>query len=74
MTTKERVEQMMIADPWDVWPDGIIPAEGDRPAWRLRTKDEAKRLFSEMAASREKCKLPDDFSIVDSIREDRDER
>lgn len=71
MTTKD-VETTL--EPWERWPDGIIPAEGNRPAWKLRTKQEARRWFAELAASREKCRLPDSVSIVESVREDRDER
>lgn len=64
----------MIVDPWKVWPDGVIPAEGGRPAWKLRTQEEARQWFAELAHSREKCRLPDSVSVVASIREERDER
>lgn len=63
----------MIADPWQVWPDGVIPAEGNRPAWKLRTKDEARQWLRELAESREMCELPDDVSVVETIRQERDE-
>ena len=64
----------MIAEPWEIWPDGVVPAEGSRPAWKLRTKEEARNWLSELAESREKWQLPDDVSIVDTIRQERDER
>ena len=71
MTTRESA---LIAEPWKVWPNGIIPAEGNRPAWKLRTREEARRLLGELADSRDKCSLADEVSVVDAIREERDER
>lgn len=71
VTTKD-IE--MIAEPWKVWPDGIIPAEGNRPAWKLRTPEEARRWLADLAKSRESCQLSDDISVVESIRQERDER
>ncbi len=61
-------------DPWEIWPDGIIPAEGNRPEWKLRTPEEGKVWLEELAEIRKICKLPAGMSSIDVIRQERDER
>lgn len=70
MTTKDKAR---IDDPWKIWPDGIIPAEGRRPEIRLRTPEEVERWLAELAESRRRCKLPEGVSSLDLIRQERDE-
>lgn len=71
MTTKDLE---YAVDPWEIWPDGIVPAEGDRPAFKLRTAEEGRAWLEELAELRKTAKLPDGVSSVDIIREERDER
>ncbi|MCD8349806.1 MAG: hypothetical protein LUC93_04260 [Planctomycetaceae bacterium] len=65
----------LVIDPWEIWPDGIIPAEGNRPEWRLRTPEEGKSWLRELAESRViPKKVPVDISALDMVREERNER
>jgi hypothetical protein len=61
-------------DPWKIWPDGIVPAEGNRPAFRLLTKEEGRAWLEELDEIRKRNKLPPGVSSLDLIREERDER
>ncbi len=70
MTTKDLD---LTFDPWQIWPDGIIPAEGNRPAWKLRTTEEGKAWLQELAQSRKTCKLPSGISAIDILRQERDD-
>ncbi|MCC8164658.1 MAG: hypothetical protein LIQ31_00570 [Planctomycetes bacterium] len=70
MTTKDYVQ----LDPWEIWPDGVIPAEGSRPEVRLRTPEEGRAWLKKMADLRKKYGRVEGVSIVDIIREERDER
>ncbi|MCD8139221.1 MAG: hypothetical protein LUE17_05510 [Planctomycetaceae bacterium] len=65
----------LVADPWEIWPDGIIPPEGNRPEWRLRTPEEGKAWLRQLAESRvTPRKLSVELSALDMVREERDER
>lgn len=70
MTTKDK---KFDSDPWKIWPDGIVPAEGNRPAWRLRTPEEGKAWLKEIAKRRKAYRVPDSFSAIDEVRLERDE-
>lgn len=70
MTAKD---MELVVDPWKMWPDGVIPAEGKRSAWKLRTPEEGRAWLQELAESRKMCKLPEGISAVDVIRQERDE-
>ncbi len=63
-----------IVDPWKLWPDGVIPAEGNRPEWKLRTPEEGKAWLDELASIRKMCALPAGISSLDVVREERDAR
>lgn len=63
----------LTADPWQIWPDGVIPAEGNRPEWRLRTPEEGKAWLKKLGETRKGCKLPPGISAVDLVRQERDE-
>lgn len=64
-----------IADPWEIWPDGIIPAEGNRPECRLLTEEEGKAWLKELDERRKALgiRMPDSYSSLDTIRQERDE-
>ena len=64
----------LVADPWELWPDGIIPAEGGRQEWRLRTPEEGKAWLEELAGIRKTYTLPAGISSLDAVRRERDER
>lgn len=63
-----------ILDPWKVWPDGVVPAEGNRPEWRLRTPEEGRAWLKGLAEYRKKCRLGVAVSALDTVRRERDER
>ncbi|MCC8109986.1 MAG: hypothetical protein LIQ30_13285 [Planctomycetes bacterium] len=69
MTTKDYIQ----LDPWEVWPDGIIPADGSRPEVRLRTPEEGKAWLKEMADLRRKYGIVSGVSAVADVREERDD-
>lgn len=71
MTTKDHD---LISDPWKMWPDGVIPAEGNIPQWKLRSAEEGRAWLRELAELRKACKLPSGVSSLDIIRQERDER
>lgn len=71
MTTKDAE---LIVDPWELWPDGIIPAEGNRPAMKLRTPEEGRNWLEKLAESRKRCRLPDGVSSLELLRWERDEQ
>ncbi len=61
-------------DPWKIWPDGIIPAEGSRPEIRLRTPLEGLAWMREMAELRKKlAPFHLDKSFFKLLMEERDE-
>lgn len=62
-------------DPWQVWPDGIIPAEGYRPELRLRTPEEGREQFRKLREFRNQYPpMEKGFSRLHLLREERDER
>lgn len=61
-------------DPWHIWPDGIIPGEGGRPEWKLRTSDEGRNWLKGLAEHRKSCRIDDGTPSIDIIRQERDER
>lgn len=69
MTTKDLV---IVSNPWEIWPDGTIPAEGNRREWKLRSREEGKTWLRELAETRAKCMLPDGITAIDVIRQERD--
>lgn len=77
MTTKHiepNIDPLELTDdPWEIWPDGIIPAEGSRPEIRLRTAEEGAALIKQLAEFRKDCRFPSDVTALDIIRRERDE-
>lgn len=69
MTTKDKE---LLFDPWEIWPDGIVPAEGGFPEWKLRTPEEGRAWFEELDKIRELNQLPDGVTSLDVIRRERD--
>lgn len=68
-------EQAVTLNPWDIWPDGVIPAEANRPALKLRTPEEGRKWLDELAESRKAHKLPEGgMTSLELIRQERDER
>lgn len=54
--------------------DPVIPAEGNRRAWKLRTPEEGKAWLDGLAEMRKICALPAGISSLDAVREERDAR
>lgn len=70
MTTKDRET---IANPWEKWPNGVIPGDGNRPQMKLRTPEEGKKWLEELAESRNACKLPEGISSLEILHQEREE-
>lgn len=68
MTTKDYTH----LDPWEIWPDGVIPAEGSRPEVKLRTPEEGRAWLKRLADVRKKYGNLNGVSSVDVVREERD--
>lgn len=56
----------------EIWPDDVIPAEGDRPALRLRTPEEGRAWLRKLAEGRVKPERPLRFSSLELLGRERD--
>ncbi len=74
LLSSSAVEELLRKKIWEDEHPGFSSNFSGRPPWKVLSEEEARQLLADMDASRRRCKLSDDISIVDMIREERDER